>query len=141
MLRQLKCDTMEHFSCRSTLSVFHAIFKILKILLFVASSGSNFAWRILERRMGFEPTTSTLARSHSTTELPPHKTILYIEYCVLRKIRNTHDARLNTKTCLLTPLWCPHQESATSARSAHLRSQLKQQVIWPAFLCRVIRSC
>ena len=25
----------------------------------------------MERRMGFEPTTSTLARSHSTTELPP----------------------------------------------------------------------
>ena len=27
--------------------------------------------RRMERRMGFEPTTSTLARSHSTTELPP----------------------------------------------------------------------
>ena len=32
------------------------------------------AARVVERVMGFEPTTSTLARLHSTTELHPRET-------------------------------------------------------------------
>jgi hypothetical protein len=34
--------------------------------------------RTLERETGFEPATSTLARSHSTTELLPHRKLLFI---------------------------------------------------------------
>ncbi len=33
----------------------------------------HYAGKELERTMGIEPTTSTLARSHSTPELHPHK--------------------------------------------------------------------
>ena len=35
-------------------------------------------FQILERETGFEPATSTLARSHSTTELFPRNELLYI---------------------------------------------------------------
>src|SRR5262245_23479681 len=34
--------------------------------------------RTLERETGFEPATSTLARLHSTTELLPHRNMLFI---------------------------------------------------------------
>src|SRR5262245_38248150 len=34
--------------------------------------------RTLERETGFEPATSTLARLHSTTELLPHRKLLFI---------------------------------------------------------------
>ena len=36
------------------------------------------AWKFVERETGFEPATSTLARSHSTTELLPLTGHLFI---------------------------------------------------------------
>src|SRR5215471_15506161 len=40
-------------------------------LLNIRAVELTFAWKILERETGFEPATSTLARSHSTAELLP----------------------------------------------------------------------
>src|SRR5689334_16881754 len=49
-----------------------------------AASADNFRSlreRKLERETGFEPATSTLARSHSTTELFPPAVNTYVEPC------------------------------------------------------------
>src|SRR5579884_2251595 len=50
---------------------------------------ANEGWAEMERETGFEPATSTLARSHSTTELLPPA---WIHYCIAAKARSTKAA-------------------------------------------------
>lgn len=40
----------------------------------------KITFKNLEREMGFEPTTLTLARLHSTTELFPHRALLQLDF-------------------------------------------------------------
>src|SRR5580765_8362224 len=40
----------------------------------------------MERETGFEPATSTLARSHSTTELLPRETVILMDLRVLSSV-------------------------------------------------------
>jgi hypothetical protein len=51
-----------------------------KCLLAGRPAGATFGRNILERETGFEPATSTLARSHSTAELLPLDFLILIQF-------------------------------------------------------------
>src|SRR5215475_1433034 len=83
--------------------------------------------RTLERETGFEPATSTLARLHSTTELLPHRKLLFIlwprdlstgrgsEISTVSKSRSRDDKTFSIHHCLFV-IWHSQMRSRINAK-------------------------